>query len=158
MIKPASIALFAVVVSLAVPALAQTPPAGGEIQALRSALQSDKKKAYVASALQLNDAEAKKFWPIYDDYQLRLDMNNRRRTRAVEDALIADRPISDLYARRMATELLAVEDAEVKALQKLFNQIVKVLPAKKAVRYLQIETKVNAIEEYDIASAIPLVK
>ena len=36
------------------------------------AIQTDK-KAYVASVLNLTPAEAKKFWPIYDQYQRDLE-------------------------------------------------------------------------------------
>jgi len=34
----------------------------------------------------------------------------------------------------------------------------RVLPPKKAVRYLQLESKIRAMQDYDIATGIPLVK
>ena len=34
----------------------------------------------------------------------------------------------------------------------------RALPAKKALRYLQLESKIRAVQAYDIAQAIPLVK
>jgi hypothetical protein len=49
-----------------------------DMQALRAAVRTDK-KALVASTLQLTDAEAKKFWPLYDSYQRTVDMANRER-------------------------------------------------------------------------------
>ena len=33
-----------------------------------------------------------------------------------------------------------------------------VIPALKAARYLQLESKIRAVQAYDIASTIPLVK
>jgi hypothetical protein len=34
----------------------------------------------------------------------------------------------------------------------------RVLPPKKAARYVQLETKIHAVLAYDIASTIPLIK
>ncbi|MEP6601288.1 MAG: hypothetical protein ABJB49_05690, partial [Nitrospirota bacterium] len=48
-----------------------------DMQALRNAVRTDK-KAFVASTLNLTDAEAKKFWPLYDGYQRDVDLANRR--------------------------------------------------------------------------------
>ena len=43
-----------------------------EIQVARSALKADR-KATVASAVQLTEAEAKAFWPLYDEYRAEMD-------------------------------------------------------------------------------------
>ena len=128
-----------------------------DMQALRNAVRSGK-KAFVASTLNLSDAEAKKFWPAYDAYQRHLDVTNRERTIAVEVSIATDKPVSDLYARNMAKALIAIDEAEVKARRTLHNNVLKALPAKKAARYLQLEAKIRAVQAFDVASVIPLVK
>ena len=133
-----------------------------DMQALRKAVQSDK-KALVASTLKLTDAEAKKFWPLYDAYQRDLDMTNRRRVVAIEGLVASDRPLSDLYAKNLANELIAADEGEIKARRTLNNRLMRgvptrILPPKKAARYLQLEAKIRAVQAYDIASAIPLAK
>ena len=128
-----------------------------DMQALRTALRSDK-KAFVASTLKLSDAEAKKFWPTYAAYQRHLDVTNRERTIAVEELISTDKPVSDLYARNMAKELMAIDEAEVKARRTLYKSVLKALPAKKAARYLQLEAKIRAVQAYDVAATIPLLK
>ena len=77
----------------------------GAIAALRTAAQKDK-RALVASTLNLTDAEAKKFWPIYDKYQRDFDMLTRERNTTLEGLVARDRPMSDLYAKTLATELI----------------------------------------------------
>ena len=133
-----------------------------DMQALRKAVQSDK-KAFVASTLKLTDTEAKRFWPIYDAYQRDLDMTNRRRVVAVEGLVALDKPLSDLYARNLANELMAADEVEIKARRSLQNRLMRglptrILPPKKAARYMQLEAKIRAVQAYDIASAIPLIK
>jgi Spy/CpxP family protein refolding chaperone len=133
-----------------------------DMQALRTAVRTDK-KAFVASVLNLTPAEAKKFWPVYDEYQRNLDMTNRRRVVAVQPLIVQDKPVSDLYAKNLANELIAVDEAEVKARRSLQNRLMRglpsrILPLKKAARYLQLESKIRAVLAYDVASTVPLIK
>jgi len=128
-----------------------------DMQVLRAALKSDK-KAFVASNMRLSDAEAKKFWPIYDSYQRNLEVTSRRRVVAVEALLFHDKPMSNLGAKNLITELMAVDEAEVKARRTLRNRVMRALPPLKAARYLQLEGKFEAVQEYDIASTVPLIR
>ena len=133
-----------------------------DMQALRNAVRTDR-KAFVASTLQLTDAEAKKFWPLYDAYQRDVDLANQRRNVVVTTLIGMDKPPSDLYARNLATELMAADEAEVKSRRSLQNRLMRgvptrILPPKKAVRYLQLESKIRAVLAYDIAANIPLLR
>ena len=128
-----------------------------DMQALRAAVKSDK-KAFVASTMQLTGAEAKKFWPIYDAYQRSVDVSNQRRSLAIEAVIAKDQSLSNLYARNLANELIANDEAEIRARRTLHNRMMRALPPSKAARYLQLESKIRAVQDYDIASTIPLVK
>jgi hypothetical protein len=133
-----------------------------DMQALRTAVRTDK-KAFVASTLKLTPVEAKKFWPIYDEYQRNLDMTNRRRVVAIQQLTVGDAPESELYAKRLANELIAVDEAEIKARRTLQNRLMRgvpsrILPPKKAARYLQLESKIRAAQAYDVAATVPLIK
>ena len=162
--------LAAIVFAAATLADAQPAKAEGNVadvtdmQALRAAVRADK-KAFVAATLKLTDAEAKKFWPVYDAYQRDLDLANRQRAKAIEGVvLLGDKPISDLYARNLANDLIAADELELKARRTLHNRLIKPLPGRKVVspakgaQYLQLESKIRALLAYDIASTIPLVK
>jgi hypothetical protein len=133
-----------------------------DMQALRTAVRADK-KAFVASTLQLTPLEAKRFWPVYDTYQRVLDATNRRLALGVLAVVRLDKPITDLYAKNLANELIAADEEEVKARRALHNRLMRgvptrVLPPSKAARYLQLESKIRAMQDYDIATGIPLVK
>jgi hypothetical protein len=133
-----------------------------DMQALRKAVQTDK-KALVASTLNLTDAEAKRFWPIYDAYQRDLDVVNRRRTVATLGLIGLDKPISDLYARNLSNEWLAADEAEIKLRRTLQNRLMRgvptrILPPKKAAAYMQLEAKIRAMQDYDVAATISLIR
>jgi len=156
--------LFATAVIAAQPVFAEDKAADvTDMQALRTAVRTDK-KAFVASVLKLTPAEAQRFWPLYDTYQRELDAANRRVTLAVEAVVLKEGSLSNLYARSLANELISADEAEVKARRKLYTSLTRrvpgrtMLPAVKVDRYLQLEAKIRAMQDYDIASTIPLVR
>jgi len=161
--KNVAVVLFAAAVLVAQSAWAEDKSADvTDMQALRTAVRADK-KAFVAATLQLTDAEAKRFWPVYDAYQRVLDEANQRRVVAVEGLIALDRPISDLYARTLANDLIVADEMEIKARRTMQNRLMRglptrILPPRKAARYLQLESKIRAVLAYDIASTIPLIK
>jgi Spy/CpxP family protein refolding chaperone len=128
-----------------------------DMQALRAAAKSDK-HALVASTLNLTGAETKRFWPIYDTYQRNLDLTSRRRVVALESLLSRDASMTNLAARNVITELMAVDEAETRSRHTLRNRLMRALPPIKAARYLQLEDKLQAIRDYDVASTVPLIR
>lgn len=73
--KMIQILLFALATSIAAPSFAQDPNNNMEI--LRQKIKADK-KLVVAANMNLTEAEAKAFWPIYDEYQTELRKVNEQ--------------------------------------------------------------------------------
>ncbi|HTP62676.1 MAG TPA: hypothetical protein VMJ14_11400 [Burkholderiales bacterium] len=141
------------------PLFAQNKSAVDSMQILHDKLKGDK-KLMVAANMDLTDAEAKGFWPVYEDYQKELKKINDRTA-----ALIIDyakefnaNTLTDEKAKKMIHEQIAIEESEVKLKSSFVPKLIKVLPGKKAARYLQIESKVRAVVKYELADAIPLVQ
>ncbi len=161
--KNLALALFGIAMIAAQCVLAEDKIADvTDMQALRKAVQTDK-KALVASTLKLTDAEAKRFWPMYDAYQRDLDLINRRRVVAVEGLIGTDKTMSDLYARNFVNEMTSIDEAEIKARKSLQNRLMRGVPTrilspKKAATYMQLESKIRAVQAYDIAANFPLMR
>lgn len=155
--KPIAALLLAIAVAATPLVQAQDKPANGiDVPALKAAVKADK-RGLVASTLKLNDAEARKFWPIYDEHQQKLEALNRRNSRLVEEVIAQNKPLSDALAKSVLKESLAIDDEEVRARRAYQNRLVKVLPAVKVLRYLQLENKIRTIQDYEIAVVMPLV-
>ena len=158
--------LLTSLVAFALPALAQSgaaaaPAAGSStdaarIEKLRERIRTDQ-KALVAQNLPLTEAEAKAFWPVYGECHQKLDATQRRVNRAILDYVNAMNTMTDANAKQIAKDLLAAEKDEASARQSCFDRVAKVLPGKKAARYLQIESKIQALVHFDAAVAIPLI-
>lgn len=124
---------------------------------MRERVQEDK-KAFIARNLELTEAEAKAFWPVYDRYQAELTSLQERALRIVGDYITAYPHLSDEQARRLLDETLAVEGDRVKVRLAFLPQFRGVLPERKVARYYQLENKIHALVSYELAARIPVVK
>ena len=158
--KSLTLVVLAVAVLFAAPSFAQES-ANMTMEILKEKVKADK-KLIVATNMNLTDAEAKGFWPLYDGYQKELDQLNQRvgaTIRSYADAHNAGKGmIPNETAKKLLKEALATDEAEVKLRQSYAAKLEKVLPATKVARYLQIENKIRAILKFELASQIPLVE
>lgn len=141
---------------LALPAAAQTE---ADMKILADKVRADK-KAVIALNLQLTEAEAKDFWPVYDAYQADLQKINQRLLGTIKRYANAYNKgsVSDETAKKLINEAIAIEDAEVKLKRSYVPKLEKAIPGVKVARYLQIENKIRAVVRYELATQIPLVQ
>ena len=139
------------------PSGALEPARQARVDAARQQLRDDK-RGLVERNMQLTPAEAKKFWPIYDQYQRARAGADARRAKAIVDVVGREGPLTDAYARTLAGELMAADEAEIKARRILQNRLMRAVSPRTAARYLQLEAKIRALEAYEIASSLPLVQ
>ena len=148
---------------LAAPAFASPPAkatgaaAKANLDVLRDTIRANK-KALVAVNLNLTDAEAKDFWPLYDRYDGELKGVNDRLVTLIEDYTKNYATLTDAQAKKIAEDYLTVEEDRAKVRRTYFAEFTKVLPGKKAARFYQIENKMDAVIRYDLASHIPVVE
>lgn len=127
-----------------------------DMEELRSAVKADK-KAYIASMLKLTSKQEKRFWPLYDAYQAALNLANQERAVTLNGMLSRDEPMTNAYAKQVAAAGLTADETEIRARRRLYARLMRALPAEKAARYLQLENKIRAAQNYDLAATIPLI-
>ena len=134
--------LVAVAMTLSLPVAAQTL---SDMQILADKLKADK-KLLVAANMELTDAEAKRFWPVYDAYQKDLQKINLRMAAGIKHYADAYNkgPVSDATAEKLIDEAIAIEEAEAKMRRSYLPKLKQALPGMKVARYLQLESKVRA--------------
>jgi len=169
MIMKKLIALFlAGLIWCAVPAIAQQAPGAASdatsgaasdtnMEILKEKLKADK-KLIVASNMELSDAEAKQFWPIYDSYQKDLAQVNQKLGQTIKEYAEAYNkgPVSDSTAKKLLDQALSVEEQETKLKRTYAEQLDKVIPPTKVARYIQMETKIRSLIKMELAKQIPL--
>jgi Spy/CpxP family protein refolding chaperone len=151
----AAIAALPALAQQAAPAPERGSPAA--VAAFRDAVRADK-RAVVAKNMELTEAEAKKFWPLYDAYQKDVQKVLQRQNRAVVEYVNQASTMNDTNAKRLARELLDADAEEQRLRERQLKRLYAVLPARKAIRYLQIENKIRTLSHYDMGAQIPLVQ
>jgi hypothetical protein len=147
---------LAVVLASVFPASAQDKPADN-MQIVLEKIRADK-KLFIAENMQLTEAEAKAFWPVYERYQEELFLLRARTAKLINDFAEAYEKMTNETAKKLMDEYMTIETLGPKLRQTYLPKFRKVLPEIKVVRYYQIENKINAALIYELAANIPLMK
>jgi len=147
---------LAITVWFASPALSQDKPAGN-MEILIEKIRADKKLLVVAN-MELTEPEAKAFWPIYDKFQDELFLLRSRTARLIKDYAEALKDMKNEEAKALLDESITIESLGLKLRQAYLPKFRKALPEKKVARYYQIENKIQAMLNYELAKEIPLVE
>jgi hypothetical protein len=128
-----------------------------QMQVIHEAAKANK-KLVVSENLQLTDEEAKAFWPLYGDYQKALNKINERTGKLIQDYANNYNVLSDEMATNLLDKLMEIQKDRLKLQTSYIPKFRLVLQAKKVVRYFQIENKLRAIMQYELARGIPFAK
>ena len=150
------LAILGMVMAMVAPGISQEKPADN-MQIVLEKIRADK-KLLVAENMQLNEAESKAFWPVYDQYQDELFLLRTRTAKLIKDYAEAYDKMTNDTAKKLLDELVSIEALGPKLRQAYLPKFRKVLPETKVVRYYQIENKINAALMYELAANIPLMK
>jgi hypothetical protein len=150
------------ILSLVVALCLAWPAAAGEadeaeLEALVTTIQADK-KAFVAVNLELEDAEAKAFWPVYDRYEGELSSVRDRLIKLIEDYTENFATMSDEKASQIVEDYLAIERERAELREKYLEPFSEALPGRKVARLYQIENKIQSIFRYELARNIPVIE
>ncbi len=135
--KFVQVALFTLATLMALPAVAQTAPAAkpasSDMEILRQKLKADK-KLLVSQNMQLTEAEAKAFWPVYDGYQKDLQQLNDRLGKLITTYAEAYKkgPVTNETAKKLMEESLAIDEAENKMRRDYAGKLDKAVQSMKA--------------------------
>jgi hypothetical protein len=130
-----------------------------KMETLREKLKTDK-RYLVSENMDLTDAEAKAFWPLYDAYQKDLEKVNTRLADIVNQYLRASAqgPLPEGLSKKLVADSLDLEKQELELKKAHLARVAKVLPPSKLVRYAQMENKIRALVKYDLAINIPMAQ
>jgi hypothetical protein len=138
------------------PLLAQDKPADN-MEILRESARSEV-KLVIAKNMQLTESEAKAFWPVYDSFQAEMKKLNDTRLQIIQDYAKSFDSMTDETAKKILERSMANEKERLKLKESYLPKFQKVLPAKKVGRFYQLQNKIEAIFNFELAAQIPLVK
>jgi hypothetical protein len=128
-----------------------------DVQLLRKDLRSQRKQL-IAANLPLTDAEAVKFWPVYDQYQAEITKVGDTRFALIKEYATNYNTLTDTQADDLITRMIGVDESLVQLRQKYIPIVEKVLPGKKTAMFFQMDRRVALMIDLQLASMIPIVQ
>ena len=153
-VKVVYVGLLVFAASLAI--YAQDRPADS-MQIVHEAIRAEK-KLLISQNMQLTEAEAAAFWPVYERYQHDLQQLLDRRVKLIKEYAANYPNLSDAVAQKLLDDFMAQEEDRVRLSKSYLPQFRKVLSATKVARYYQLENKVRAVMDYEMAANIPIIQ
>jgi hypothetical protein len=159
--RPAILILAPIVSALAI-SVAQAqhtaPRSSSSQQQLDLAAARAERKAIVSQNMYLTPAQAKVFWPLYDSYEKRMDQIEDRHIREIKNYVASYNNLTDASANQKLDEVLSILHARLQTQQEYVPKFRAVLPGVLVTRFFQIDNKMRAMVQCNIAQMVPLAQ
>jgi len=128
------------------------------IKLLRSDVRSQA-TSILGQMMELNSAQAAKFWPIYHEFSLKLQaINDQKLDGILEYAKIYNTDsMTDAKAAGLANLALELEGKRLALKKEYYEKVREQLGGVIAARFLQIENQMLMITDLQISSSLPIV-
>jgi hypothetical protein len=149
--------LAAVVTTLCVPVRAdEAENITDAIETVRAIYKTDR-QALLAETLHLTEQESKVFWPQYRKYRAEMDALGDRVVKLVLEYADVYPKVPEDRAKRMLKEYTALEGKMASTRASYFKRAAKSISAAKALRWAQLESRMDLGLRLQLAGVIPLV-
>jgi hypothetical protein len=128
-----------------------------DIQMLRKNLRSQRKQV-IAANLKLTDAEAEKFWPLYDQYISELVKINNTKYELIKLYVQAEGNLTDAQADSAVKQWISVDQSVSGLRLKYVPAFRKILSAKNTALFYQLDRRVQLMIDLQLASALPIAE
>ena len=128
-----------------------------DIALLRKDIRSDKKQI-IAANLQLTDAEAPKFWPVYDQYTAELAKINDTKVAAIKDYAANYSTLTNDKALALTRQIIEIDESMGQLRLKYVPIFSKVISGKKTALFFQLDRRLTMLVDLQVVSEVPLVE
>lgn len=136
---------------------APSVPLRYEIEAARKLIDKER-RVVIAGEMNLSDTERQPFWAIYSDYSAEMSEVGKDYASQIAQYAANIDNMTDEVAEDLLKSYFRVRRNQLKIREKYRRRYAKVLPIIKVARFYQVENKLDAIYDFQLASQIPLIK
>lgn len=142
--------------SLSTTATAQTA-LDEQIALVRQSAHTDRKVILMGN-MSFTADESAAFWPKWNEYRAAMAANGDRTLALIKDFAANYEQMTDQKADELMTDHFSIGMQDLVIKQNFAKELNKFMPAQKVMRVIQIENKLDAAIELQLASEIPLTK
>jgi len=112
----------------------------------------------IAANLNLTDVEATKFWPVYDQYVAELSKLGDQKYALIKEYAQDFGTLTNEQALSLLNRSLALDEQITQLRVKYVPIVNKVLPGTKTATFFQMDRRITALLDLQLAQEIPLVQ
>ena len=116
------------------------------------------KTAIVKENMALTDAQNQVFWPIYKNYDAKLTTINDQVIALIKDYGVNFNKMTDAKASELMKKTLSLMGKRVKLLEGVCNELAKAIDPIVAAKFMQVERRITATAELQVAGELPFIK
>ena len=128
-----------------------------DIELLPKDLRSQKKQL-VAANLNLTDAQATRFWPVYDQYIAEQTKIHDQKYGLIKEFATSWGTITDAQALDMTKRMLAVDEQVTQLRIKYVPGFLNALPGRLVATFFQIDRRLQMMVDLQLMSQLPLIQ
>jgi hypothetical protein len=128
-----------------------------DIALLRSDVQAQKTDI-VAHTMQLNDADAKAFWPLYRDYANKQQILGDQRVSAIKDYAAQYDTLNDAQADGLMARMLKFDKSRTDLRAEYYPKFKTAIGPKQAAKFIQVDNRLSLLVDLQLANAIPIIQ
>lgn len=131
---------------------------GDEVSEGRAMIQAGREEM-IRAELPLTDDEAAAFWPVYADYQAATAAISDRYAIVITEFVerYGNADFTDEYAEKLLDDYLGIRQELLDVRKQFLPQFKAAMPALKVARFYQLENKIAAEIDAQLAIALPLI-
>ena len=116
------------------------------------------RKAIVSDNMKFTADESKAFWPIYDAYEAAMDKIEDRHIREIKDFAKNYDNLTDSDAKHKLDEVMLIAQARLNVQKAYIPKFRAAVSEVDVTRFFQIDNKLRAMVQCEIAQMVPLAK
>lgn len=127
------------------------------IRLLRTDLDTCKEQI-VKETMQLDDKQAKIFWPIYKEYTAELDKLGDKELEIIQEYATNFVSMTNEKADELAQRVMALDDQKIALRRKYYGLMKQSLPGILVARFFQVENQIQLLADLKMASNLPIIE
>ena len=112
----------------------------------------------IAASMKLTAEQQDKFWPIYREYADEQEKLLDKRIALLQEFAGSIEGMTDEQATELAERSFAIQRARVERRERYFERFAKVLGPALAARFIQVDSQMSTLLDFEMARNTPLIE
>ncbi len=117
-----------------------------------------KKIMLISDAIKFTPEEEKNFWPLYNKYDAEMGKIFNEELNIIKEYAENYDKMTDKVAENLLNRSLKLEKKGVEVKEEYFKKFKKILPTVKAVKFFQVDRRIQMLVELQIMANVPVLE